>query len=285
MPWRENKTAREKLPEQTNHCIFYCLILITLQIHTTSVQNQLTHQKMDMPKYLSLFVPALEWILSCIAYKATEVVYIMDYYPYSCCHHFLALLSNLRFPMYIQKNTLKDILDKCEKTGNSLLILQCVLSSFKPDCISPRAVEFCFKITTSQDDLFNKVNYSSFQFFNEGTEQSMWNYIYWYTCLCDIFILTSVDRFSRARSSRCCCWTSRKRQVDFAQWRLEIYSENWGCKRELILHNSITKNMIFTTCIFFIQQEYIFCAEVWTTYAAKYFKVSQWYLALYFNFS
>ena len=30
-------------------------------------------QKLDMPTYLDLYIPALEWILSSIAHKAHEV--------------------------------------------------------------------------------------------------------------------------------------------------------------------------------------------------------------------
>nr|XP_039249347.1 VPS35 endosomal protein-sorting factor-like [Styela clava] len=104
---------------------FYYFISTYKQIHTTSVQNEIAHQKLDMSTYLSLYMPALEWILSCIAHNAHE-------------------------------STLKDVLEKCAKTGNSLLILRCILASFKPDYVSARALDFSSIISQSDDSLFPK---------------------------------------------------------------------------------------------------------------------------------
>ena len=37
-----------------------------------SVQKILTVQKLEMPSYLTLYSPALDWIMQCLAYKGSE---------------------------------------------------------------------------------------------------------------------------------------------------------------------------------------------------------------------
>ena len=46
--------------------------LIYLQVQGDSVQNTLAIQKLEMPRYLTLFSPALDWLLQCIAHKASD---------------------------------------------------------------------------------------------------------------------------------------------------------------------------------------------------------------------
>lgn len=43
------------------------------QVNTDQVQNTLVMQGLDMSEYLYLYWPAVEWILQCIAHRATEV--------------------------------------------------------------------------------------------------------------------------------------------------------------------------------------------------------------------
>ena len=43
------------------------------QLNTDSVQNTLALQHLDLPQYVHLFVPGVEWILQCIAHQAPEV--------------------------------------------------------------------------------------------------------------------------------------------------------------------------------------------------------------------
>ncbi len=43
------------------------------QILGESVQNQLVLQRVEIPIYLTLYSPAIHWILQCVAYRAPEV--------------------------------------------------------------------------------------------------------------------------------------------------------------------------------------------------------------------
>jgi hypothetical protein len=42
------------------------------QVQGDSVQNILAIQKLEMPRYLTLFSPGLDWLLQCIAHKASD---------------------------------------------------------------------------------------------------------------------------------------------------------------------------------------------------------------------
>ena len=46
---------------------------LSLKLNSDFVQDILAVQSLDMSKYLRLFVPAVEWILQCLAHKGTEV--------------------------------------------------------------------------------------------------------------------------------------------------------------------------------------------------------------------
>ena len=43
------------------------------QFNSDAVQNTLVVQKLELPQYLHLFLPSLEWVLQCIAHRASEV--------------------------------------------------------------------------------------------------------------------------------------------------------------------------------------------------------------------
>ena len=44
------------------------------QFNSDAVQNTLVVQKLELPQYLHLFLPSLEWVLQCIAHRASEVL-------------------------------------------------------------------------------------------------------------------------------------------------------------------------------------------------------------------
>ena len=46
---------------------------LSLQLNSDQVQNILAIQGLTMADYMFLFWPAVEWMLQCIAYKASEV--------------------------------------------------------------------------------------------------------------------------------------------------------------------------------------------------------------------
>uniref|UniRef100_A0A4W3I4Q5 VPS35 endosomal protein-sorting factor-like n=1 Tax=Callorhinchus milii TaxID=7868 RepID=A0A4W3I4Q5_CALMI len=52
---------------------FFDFLSTFKQIHGETVQNQLAVQRVEIPIYLTLYSPAIDWILQCIAYKAPEV--------------------------------------------------------------------------------------------------------------------------------------------------------------------------------------------------------------------
>lgn len=51
---------------------FFDLLGTFRQISGESVQNQLVLQRVEVPEYLTLYSPAINWILQCIAYRAPE---------------------------------------------------------------------------------------------------------------------------------------------------------------------------------------------------------------------
>lgn len=106
---------------------YYQVIETFKQIHTTSIQNEIAMQKVDMGTYLSVFVPGLEWILTCVCHKASG-------------------------------NQLQDVLGKCTRTGNNLMILRCIISSFSPELIAPVALNLCSAISESDDKFFPKAS-------------------------------------------------------------------------------------------------------------------------------
>lgn len=72
------------IPNFTDYLVTYCQVGLSLlttthspfpppQLNTDQVQNTLVMQGLDMPEYMYLYWPAVEWILQCIAHKATEV--------------------------------------------------------------------------------------------------------------------------------------------------------------------------------------------------------------------
>ncbi|XP_026132836.1 UPF0505 protein C16orf62 homolog [Carassius auratus] len=49
---------------------FFDLLASLRQVHGESVQNQLVQQRVEIPIYLTLYSPAIQWILQCVAYRA-----------------------------------------------------------------------------------------------------------------------------------------------------------------------------------------------------------------------
>ena len=85
----------------------------------TTLTETLSKQNLDMPTYSKLFRPALEWLLQCIAFKASE-------------------------------SALTNILEKCQSC-NSALILNSIMSAFDPKYVASRATDFITLIKESED--------------------------------------------------------------------------------------------------------------------------------------
>ncbi|PIK41137.1 putative UPF0505 protein C16orf62 [Apostichopus japonicus] len=116
-------------PQVKSHHInnLYDFINSFSQLDSDTVQNVLAMQRLDMPSYLHLYSPALDWLLQCIAFKAAE-------------------------------NTLTEILGKCKKHCNNALLLNSIMSAFKPEFISRRAIEFLELIRECEEAGFPKHN-------------------------------------------------------------------------------------------------------------------------------
>lgn len=76
---------------------------------------------MSESQYLQLYIPALDWILQCIAYRASD-------------------------------ETLDQILQMVKDKHNVTLLINAVMSAFPPSFISARAVMFCHLIRDASDD-------------------------------------------------------------------------------------------------------------------------------------
>ncbi|CAG5133662.1 unnamed protein product [Candidula unifasciata] len=90
------------------------------QVQGDSVQNILAVQKLELPRYLSLFSPALDWILQCLAHDASE-------------------------------NLLNETLDRCKQGCNSALMINSIMSAFQPQYIASRALVFTELIRDCED--------------------------------------------------------------------------------------------------------------------------------------
>ena len=93
---------------------------------TSRLEDIAQRTEMDLPEYLDLYTPALEWILQCIGHNATQEI-------------------------------LDVILKKYKETDNAL-VLDHILSAFQPSFISPRALDFAALIREANDTYFPKVS-------------------------------------------------------------------------------------------------------------------------------
>jgi len=102
-------------------CFDDLLGTFTAQIRTDSVQTALTIQRTSIQHYLVLYTPALDWVLSCLAYNASNKL-------------------------------LDTVLQRCSdmSAGNAVL-LNSIMASFKTDFIAARAVELARKIRDMDD--------------------------------------------------------------------------------------------------------------------------------------
>ncbi|XP_032559633.1 VPS35 endosomal protein sorting factor-like isoform X1 [Chiroxiphia lanceolata] len=104
---------------------FFDFLLTFKQIHGDTVQNQLVGQRVEMPLYLTLYSPAIDWILQCIAYHAPEVL-------------------------------LTEMMERCKKLGNNALLLNSVMSAFRAEFIAARSMDFIAMIKECDESGFPK---------------------------------------------------------------------------------------------------------------------------------
>uniref|UniRef100_A0A663N976 VPS35 endosomal protein-sorting factor-like n=1 Tax=Athene cunicularia TaxID=194338 RepID=A0A663N976_ATHCN len=102
-----------------------CFCLLFQQIHGDTVQNQLIVQCVEIPLYLTLYSPAIDWILQCIAYRAPEIL-------------------------------LTEMMERCKKLGNNALLLNSVMSAFRAEFIAARSMDFIGMIKECDESGFPK---------------------------------------------------------------------------------------------------------------------------------
>uniref|UniRef100_UPI003AAA9D70 VPS35 endosomal protein-sorting factor-like isoform X2 n=1 Tax=Centroberyx gerrardi TaxID=166262 RepID=UPI003AAA9D70 len=104
---------------------FFDLLGAFRQIHGDSVQNQLVLQRVEIPEYLTLYCPAINWILQCIAYRAPEPL-------------------------------LTEMMERCKKLGNNALLLNSVMWAFRAEFVAARATSFIAMIKDCDEAGFPK---------------------------------------------------------------------------------------------------------------------------------
>lgn len=104
---------------------FFDFLLTFKQVHGDTVQNLLVVQCVEIPLYLTLYSPAIDWILQCIAYRAPE-----------------ALLT--------------EMMERCKKLGNNALLLNSVMSAFRAEFIATRSMDFIAMIKECDESGFPK---------------------------------------------------------------------------------------------------------------------------------
>ncbi|KAM9773653.1 VPS35 endosomal protein-sorting factor-like isoform X2 [Syngnathus typhle] len=104
---------------------FFDLLGTFRQINGESVGSQLLAQRVEMPEYLTLYSPAINWILHCSAYRAPESV-------------------------------LTEMMERCKKLGNNALLLNSVMRAFRPEFVATRAMDFIGMIKDCDEAGFPK---------------------------------------------------------------------------------------------------------------------------------
>uniref|UniRef100_A0A7N8XW63 VPS35 endosomal protein-sorting factor-like n=1 Tax=Mastacembelus armatus TaxID=205130 RepID=A0A7N8XW63_9TELE len=107
------------------NCNFFDLLGTFQQISGESVRNQLVQQRVEVPEYLTLYSPAISWILQCIAYRAPEPL-------------------------------LTEMMERCKKLGNNALLLNSVMRAFRPEFVAARATDFIAMIKECDEAGFPK---------------------------------------------------------------------------------------------------------------------------------
>ncbi|XP_042364506.1 VPS35 endosomal protein-sorting factor-like isoform X2 [Plectropomus leopardus] len=104
---------------------FFDLLGTFRQVSGESVQNQLVLQRVEVPEYLTLYSPAINWILQCIAYRAPEPL-------------------------------LTEMMERCKKLGNNALLLNSVMRAFRAEFVAARATDFIGMIKDCDEAGFPK---------------------------------------------------------------------------------------------------------------------------------
>lgn len=102
---------------------FYDFLASYDQLFSTGIRMELNQQKVDLATYLSLYMPAIDWILRAVACDSSD-------------------------------SLLTEVLNRCKQKGNSALLLNTVMSAFKPSLIAARAHHFLELILSCSEEGF-----------------------------------------------------------------------------------------------------------------------------------
>uniref|UniRef100_T1JKK3 VPS35 endosomal protein-sorting factor-like n=1 Tax=Strigamia maritima TaxID=126957 RepID=T1JKK3_STRMM len=114
-------------PEVRNYLYenLYDFLMNYNQLSCAGVQVELSRQKVEFSTYLTLYSPAVDWILQCIAYKASE-------------------------------SLLPEIMERCKQQCNSALLLNSIMAAFQPEFIANRSLQFVEMMKECEDTGFPK---------------------------------------------------------------------------------------------------------------------------------
>ncbi|XP_063225001.1 VPS35 endosomal protein-sorting factor-like isoform X2 [Bacillus rossius redtenbacheri] len=102
---------------------FYDFLSSYHQVFSASVRADLSRQKVELSAYLTLYTPALDWILQAVAAGAPE-------------------------------RLLVEILARCKEQANSALLLNTIMAAFKPAYIASRTPQFIELISSCNEEGF-----------------------------------------------------------------------------------------------------------------------------------
>ncbi|XP_020282455.1 UPF0505 protein C16orf62 homolog isoform X2 [Pseudomyrmex gracilis] len=99
----------------------YDFLFTYQQLFGTAVKNELAKQNISLHSYLNLYSPALDWIVQVLVATSPE-------------------------------SLLEEVVSRCTKQENGSLLLNTILTAFKPTYIAARAMNFVNLIVKSEDD-------------------------------------------------------------------------------------------------------------------------------------
>ncbi|XP_046994763.1 VPS35 endosomal protein-sorting factor-like isoform X1 [Schistocerca americana] len=102
---------------------FYDFLASYDQVFSDGVKADLSQQKVELSTYLTLYTPALDWILQGVAANAPE-------------------------------SLLVEVITRCKEKRNSALLLNTVMAAFKPAYIASRASEFVELVSNCNEEGF-----------------------------------------------------------------------------------------------------------------------------------
>lgn len=103
----------------------YDFLTVYHTIFSSNIKTEIVKQRLDLSGYLSLYTPALDWIMQTIASRSTDIL-------------------------------LKEIITKCQEKPNNGLLLNSILTSFAPDFIAQMGLQFVAMIGDSHTEDITK---------------------------------------------------------------------------------------------------------------------------------